>query len=155
MQKSTGAESALYRLVPASSEDEAWLGELRRGVYQELFHATFGGWDEARHSRHVRDCWSRGHISIIWVDATPIGMIQIFEQTDCVDIGEIQIQPSHQNLGIGGRLLNEVIKRAHGQGKRVTLSVGVKNERAYRLYQRLGFRNIRRTDTHHQLTCDP
>ena len=35
------------QLVPASIEDRAWLERLRRYVYQDLFKATFGKWDEA------------------------------------------------------------------------------------------------------------
>ena len=35
-----------YRLIPAAPQDEAWLEALRRSVYQELFQATWGGWDE-------------------------------------------------------------------------------------------------------------
>lgn len=44
-----------YQLVLAVREDEAWLEQLRRAVYQELFLATWGGWDEARHLRHCAE----------------------------------------------------------------------------------------------------
>ena len=90
-----------YQLVPASIEDEAWLEHLRRDVYQELFMATFGSWDEARHARQFRECLNRGEISIIEIDGARVGMIQLFDQPDAVEVGEIQIQPSHQNQGIG------------------------------------------------------
>lgn len=60
-----------YRLVPALEADRVWLGELRHSVYQELFKVTFGGWDEARHIRHSKECWEGAHISIIWLDDVP------------------------------------------------------------------------------------
>src|SRR5512147_200676 len=89
-----------YRLIRAVVRDQRWLDQLRRSVYRELFVAAFGSWDEARHVRDTRECWDRGHISIIDVDGERVGMIQILDQTGVVEIGEFQIQPSHQNRGI-------------------------------------------------------
>jgi ribosomal protein S18 acetylase RimI-like enzyme len=144
-----------YQLVPASIEDQAWLERLRRDVYQELFVATFGSWDEARHMHQFRECLSRGGISIIEIDGARVGMIQLFDQPDAVEVGEIQIQPSHQNQGIGSRVLNDTIARVHEQQKKVLLSVALKNDRAYRLYQRLGFQKVAHNDTHNLMACDP
>lgn len=90
-----------YRLVPAAPADQSWLEQLRRSVYQDLFIATFGGWDETRHLRHVEECWSRGHIFLIEVDAVRVGMIQLLEPTGGIEIGELHIAPSRQNEGIG------------------------------------------------------
>ena len=144
-----------YRLVRASDEDEAWLERLRRSAYQELFDATFGGWDEARHARQFSECWRQGGISIIEVDGVRVGMIQLFERPNGVEVGEIQILPSHQNVGIGGRVLKDVIARAHQQRRKVLLSVGLKNERAYQLYQRLGFQKVACNETHNHMACNP
>ena len=141
-------------LVPASIEDKAWLEHLRRDVYQELFRATFGGWDEVRHARQFNECWERGHISIINVDGTCVGMIQLFERPDAVEIGEIQIEPSHQSQGIGSRILKDLIDRAHQQRKKVILSVGLKNDRALQLYQRLGFQKVAQSETHNHMVYD-
>ncbi len=116
----------IYQLVPASVEDEAWLEQLRRDVYQELFMATFGDWDEARHSRQFSECLNRGGISIIEIDGGRVGMVQLFDQPDAVEVGEIQIQPSYQKRGIGSRVLKEVSARAHEQRKKVLLSAALK-----------------------------
>lgn len=143
-----------YQLVPASSGDEAWLERLRRDVYQELFTATFGGWDQARHARQFGESLNRGGISIIEVDGARVGMIQFFDQPDAVEVCEIQIQPSHQNQGIGSLVLKDTIARVHQKRKKVVLSVALKNERAYRLYQRLGFQKVAHNDTHNLMACD-
>jgi len=74
---------------------------------------------------------------------------------DNVEIGEIQIHPSHQNQGIGTRILMDTIAHAHGERKKVSLSVGLKNVRAFRLYQRLGFRKVADDETHNHLAFDP
>jgi ribosomal protein S18 acetylase RimI-like enzyme len=144
-----------YRLIPASIEDEVWLERLRRDAYQDLFVATFGSWDEARHARQFTECLNRGGISIIEVDGARMGMIQLFDHTDAIEVGEIQIQPTYQGRGIGTRLLCDTIARAHAQRKKVSLSTGLKNHRAFAFYQRLGFRHIAQTDTHNHMECKP
>ena len=144
-----------YRLLRAVAHDQRWLDQLRRSVYRDLFIATFGKWDEARHLRHTRECWERGYISIIEVEGERVGMIQLFDETGFVEIGELQIQPSHQNRAIGGRILNDIVDQAHKRGKSVRLSVALKNEQAYRFYQRYGFRLVSTTETHTQLQCEP
>jgi ribosomal protein S18 acetylase RimI-like enzyme len=144
-----------YRLIRAAVNDQRWLDQLRRSVYRDLFVATFGSWDEARHARHTSECWDRGHISIIEVGGERVGMIQILDQAGSVEIGELQIQPSHQNRGIGSRILSDVVNQAHKRGKSVTLSVALKNERAYEFYRRCGFQDVAQTETHTQLRCEP
>lgn len=144
----------MYQLTAATVADRDWLERLRREVYRELFQATFGEWDEARHARHCAECWRGGRIWIIEVDATRVGMIQLFETPGALEVAEIQILLAHQNRGIGGAVLQDTISRAHRQGRKVNLGVALKNEGAYRFYKRLGFRQIRQSDTHHHLSCD-
>lgn len=144
-----------YRLVRAAVNDQRWLDQLRRSVYRELFIATFGSWDEARHVRHTSECWDRGHISILEVGGERVGMIQILDQAGFVEIGEMQIQPSHQGRGIGSRILSDIVDQAHKRGKSVKLSVALENERAYQFYQRCGFQHVAQTETHNQLQCEP
>jgi ribosomal protein S18 acetylase RimI-like enzyme len=140
------------RLVAASLEDRSWLEQLRRDVYQELFTATFGGWDEARHTWQFAKCWDAGFISI---DGVRVGMIQLFEKPHAVEVAEIQIQRSHQSKGLGSRILKDVIARACQQRKKIVLSVGLKNDRAFQLYQRLGFRKVAESATHNHMEWKP
>src|SRR5262245_26276687 len=144
-----------YRLVEATASDVDWLESLRRAVYQDLFQATWGGWDEARHQRQIGECLNRGHISIVEVGGSRVGMIQVFNGPEAIEIGEIQIQPQDQNRGIGATVLLDIIAMAHSYGKRVSLSVGLKNDRAFRLYRRLGFTQVAKTETHFHMACEP
>lgn len=144
-----------YRLISAVATDEPWLENLRRNVYQDLFQATWGGWDEERHLRHFSECIGRGHISIIQADGVRVGMVQILDQPDAVEVGEIQIQPTHQNRGIGTCVLRDVISAARDHRKTVRLSLGLKNEKALRLYQRMGFRLVTQSDPHSHMECEP
>src|SRR5262245_945539 len=88
-----------YRLIRAAARDQPWVDQLRRTVYRELFINTFGSWGEARHLRDTRECWQRGQISIIQLGGEPIGMIQILDREESIEIGELQIEPAHQGVG--------------------------------------------------------
>jgi ribosomal protein S18 acetylase RimI-like enzyme len=141
-----------YRLVDASSADEVWLDDLRRQAYADLFDATWGGWDEARHARHFAESMRRGHISIIMVGGVRVGMLQLMVRGETVEICEVQIEPTHQNRGIGSAVLLDILARADEQGRTVRLSVGLSNQKAMRLYERLGFSSEGQSDTHCHLT---
>lgn len=137
-----------YRLIDASSVDDGWLDGLRRRAYADLFNTTWGGWDETRHLRQLSESKRRGHISIIEVDGKPVGMIQLLDHSEAVEIAEIQVDPSHQDRGIGTSVLRDVISNARAQGRDVCLRVGLKNQKAIELYERLGFSSVEQSETH-------
>ncbi len=56
----------------------------------------------------------------------------------------IELLPSHQGRGIGGRLIRTILDEARSQGKTMGLNVLDVNRRAYALYRRLGFIEVRR-----------
>ena len=85
-------------------------------------------------------------ISIIKLDGTNAGMVQIFDEGDSVEVAEIQILPEFQSRGIGTEVLTDIVKRAHANRKPVTLSTGLKNARAIKLYLRLGFEFVEQTE---------
>jgi ribosomal protein S18 acetylase RimI-like enzyme len=144
-----------YTLTDASSEDTPWLETLRRNVYQELFLLTWGGWDEARHQRHFAASLERHCISILSIDDTAVGMLQLFENDDGLEIGEIQIMPTRQNLGIGTQVLKDIILLGTQSRKDVRLRVGLQNGKARRLYERLGFVVEMVSQTHYHMVRFP
>ena len=82
-------------------------------------------------------------------------MIQLSEQVDAVEVCEIQIHPSYQGQGIGTRLIQDTITRAHAERKRVCLSTGLHNLRAVKLYRQLGFVEVAQTETHYHMQSEP
>lgn len=143
---------AEIRLVDASPGDEEWLDGLRRRAYAELFRVTWGGWDEDRHARQFSECMERGRISIIEAGGTRVGMIQLLEHDDAIELAEVQVEPSRQGRGIGTHVIRELLSDARARGLGVRLSVGLKNHEAIRLYERLGFESAGRSATHCHMT---
>ncbi len=82
-------------------------------------------------------------------------MSQLFEDDGAVEVGELQIQPSHQGRDFGSRLLRDTMAKAHSRGRAVVLSTGLQNRRAVALYERLGFTHTARTETHFHMTSAP
>lgn len=143
-----------YTLTQANDADISWLDQLRRDAYRELFTATWGGWDEARHLRHFAESIAQGNISIIEVDTHRVGMVQLVHHADALEVSEIQITPRDQNTGIGTAVLRDVIAAASENAKCVRLATGLKNLKALRLYLRLGFREMTQSETHYHLEFD-
>ena len=157
---STGAKAdknkdMKYSLRDSEPKDQAWLESLRREATKELFNLTWGGWDEERHQRHFAACLEGGHIQIIEVSGSPVGMLQIFESAEEIEIGEIQISPACQGQGLGAHVLKDVMERAQKTSKNVVLSAGLKNSGAFKLYKKLGFEETKRSDTHVHMAYRP
>ena len=126
-------------LISATKDDYNWLEDLRREVYLELFKTTWGNWDEGRHQRHWKSCWELGNISILSINDSLVGMVQLISSNSLVEIAEIQIHPKYQNKGYGTAVLRLIIQHAQSDKKEITLSTGLFN-RAIHLYERVGFK---------------
>jgi ribosomal protein S18 acetylase RimI-like enzyme len=59
---------------------------------------------------------------------------------DVLYISLLAVAPEHRKQGIGSVLLERLIAAAEWMGRGVALDVGVENDPARRLYERLGFR---------------
>ena len=81
-------------------------------------------------------------------------MVQLFDEPDAVELGEIQVHPTYQTRGIGTRVLMDIIAEAQRRRKNVRLCVGLKNDKAFRLYERLGFRHVAQSETHNHMSTN-
>lgn len=73
---------------------------------------------------------------IVLVNDAPAGRFLIWREPDAVGLLDISLLPGHRQQGIGGALIAALL----AEGRRVWLHVAMDNERAIRLYRRLGFR---------------
>jgi ribosomal protein S18 acetylase RimI-like enzyme len=62
----------------------------------------------------------------------------VITEQDCVHLAEIALLPDERNHGIGTALISGVLGEARSRGAPVQLRV-LRNNRACRLYERLGF----------------
>ena len=125
-------------LRPAAGSDRAFLFDLFACTMQPVIERTWG-WDEKWQRANFARRFEGYDVSVIEIDARPIGGLFLEHRPQDIYIHEIQILPEYQGRGIGTAVLRGVIERASSRGVAVALSVVPANPRARRLYERLGF----------------
>lgn len=109
-------------LVPWPAEQKAAFLEMQFAAQDRDYHANYP--DAA--------------FDVILLDGAPIGRLYVDRRRDEVSIIDIALLPEHRGLGIGGRLLADLIAESEAAGKPLEIYVE-KYNRAQILYRRLGF----------------
>jgi ribosomal protein S18 acetylase RimI-like enzyme len=134
-------------LRPATAQDKKFLATLHERCYREVVLAQFGSWDEKLQRGFFEKKWDPARWQIATVQGTDIGAVSVQRHPDHVFLAEILIDPRFQNQGFGTELLRQIFGDAAKDALPVRLQV-LRRNRAYRLYERLGFVQTGQTDTH-------
>ena len=137
-------------LRPEEAGDEPLLLQLYASTREEELALT--GWDERTRALFVqsqfqaqraayRSMFPTGDFAILLLEAAPAGRIVVHQTPDEIRLVDLVIAPASRNCGLGSALLHALISEATRQNKPARLHV-MQNNRAARLYQRLGFRTI-------------
>jgi ribosomal protein S18 acetylase RimI-like enzyme len=130
-----------------SAEDEPFLMNLFATTRAtELAHLNC---DEAQKALFIRMQFSAQNMqyamsypkadsSVILWNNEPIGRLLVDRAEHEFTLVDIALLPTHRGTGIGGHLIENLLREAAAQGKGVKLSVWQTNP-AKRLYERLGF----------------
>jgi len=121
----------------ATAEDSEFCYMLHRQSLGPVITEVFGSWDDAvQRERHAR-WFDPLRLNIIADDeGTPIGVLDVQEETDHTYLSRIELLPEHQSRGIGSAVIRDLL----AGGRPVRLHVFAANARARELYERLGFR---------------
>jgi ribosomal protein S18 acetylase RimI-like enzyme len=136
----------LFQLYASTRAAELALldwGETQRAVF---LRAQF---DAQRHDYTARFS-TAGH-QIILVDEQPAGRIWIARGDEEIRVVDIALLPTARGLGIGTRLIKDLIAEATAAHKPLRLSVPKHREAARRLYERLGFTPTEDIGTHFRM----
>jgi ribosomal protein S18 acetylase RimI-like enzyme len=88
----------------------------------------------------IKTLFPGGSSRIIQMDGENAGWLFVSDLEDQIRIVEIMVLARYRGRGIGSTAIRDVLTAAAQTGKRVTLAVNAMNIRAFRLYERLGFR---------------
>lgn len=105
-------------------------------------------------SHPYRDHLDPSRQRIVVVDGRDVGVLAVERRPDGFFIDNLQVLPAAQGRGLGGAIVRDVMDEAFGPGLPVSLRV-TRVTRARRLYERLGFRETGRTETHLLMTASP
>lgn len=139
-----------WRLRPATDADRNFLFDLHRRAMREYVEPIWG-WDDVVQRRLFDDRFVSRQSQVIQVDGENVGLLQLDERPGEVVLGLIELLPAWQGKGIGTAIIRSLL----AQGKPVSLRVLRRNPRAAALYERLGFRIVRRAPEHLYMRAEP
>ena len=141
------APPAEISLRPATAADSEFLLQAYTTTRQDEMASW--GWNSAQQAAFVRmqfDARQRGYMAqypqakscVICVGESPAGSIIISRGQDEIRLVDITVLPEFRNRGVGGHLIEGLIDEASRAGRALRLTV-LQNNRAKRLYERVGF----------------
>ena len=116
-------------------------------AYRDVVTRQFGVWDEARQDEFFDRGWASAEHHILLCDGVPCGYVSVDQFADYNHVRLLVVLPEYQGRGIGSAFLWEVIEEARSRQVPVKLRV-LRENRALQFYQRFGFREYDRTETH-------
>lgn len=134
-------------LREARQDDTEFAYQVKKAAYKEYVERVWGWKEEEQrqiHDRHFR----AEDFSVIALDGTEVGIMQVTADADCVHVDDLYILPEHQGQGVGQQCMSMAIQRGSEMGLPIRLRVLKVNTRATALYERLGFTHTGETDTH-------
>jgi len=136
---------------PADAADVDWLTEVFLGSLRQAITAARGAWDEARERVQFREQLDLASTRIIQLRGADIGFLLSPDHGDEVELHTLCITPEYQSRGIGSYITRGLVSDARASGRGVVLSVLKANERARKLYERLGFAIVNESVHHHRM----
>jgi ribosomal protein S18 acetylase RimI-like enzyme len=124
-----------YYLKSATVNDIDFIYDLRMKTMKPFFESTFG-WKDKEQYKYAADYLEQ--TNIICNARNNIGVVKVLENSNYIELHQIQILPEYQKLGIGSRIIESIIHRANETMLPIKLMV-MKNNPAITIYEKMGF----------------
>jgi ribosomal protein S18 acetylase RimI-like enzyme len=145
----SGDEAFLYNLYCLTRAEEIGAWGLEAAQQETLFKLQF-----TAQRRHYEIAFPGAEHKIIICDDHPAGRILVFRSEHELRLVDIALLPEHRGAGIGGSLIRGFIAEAKAAGNPLVLHVEKQN-RAIRLYERLGLTITGDTGGHYRMEWRP
>ena len=129
-----------FELRPATRSDLDFCWPIYRDAMKPLTEAL-GPWNEASQQKLIAEAVADAGTSILRQHEDDAGWLQVEETRHIVHLQQLFVLPAVRNRGLGTNFLTWMKERAERKRKDLTLEV-MTNNRARRLYERLGFKAI-------------
>src|SRR6185295_9948700 len=136
-------EPFLYELYCSTRNEDLTAGDWNSPQQQMLLKMQFIG---QQHSYKAQ--YPRADHDIILLDGLAIGRVMVERGDHEIRGVDIALLPAYRSTGVGGAIIQDLLDEARRAGKPFRIQV-VRTNRARRLYDRLGFREIGDTGTHY------
>jgi ribosomal protein S18 acetylase RimI-like enzyme len=142
-------EGFLFDVYASTRADEMalvpWNDEQKHAFLQMQFNAQRQSYQQQ---------FPKAQYDIIVHDGVAAGRLIVDREGDRILLIDIALLPEHRNHGIGTKFIAELTKEAAESGKPVQLHVENFN-RAYHLYERLGFQKVADEGIYSRLQWEP
>lgn len=142
--------SRVYELREVTQQDYNFIYHVKTTTLKPHIELVWG-WDEAVQTKYLEESFGLETQLIISYEDKEIGILELNELNQRIDVVELEILPEYQRKGIGTNILKDIIQEYKGKGKNVGIGCFKINADAKRLYERLGFILIKETPTHYVL----
>lgn len=132
----TAKRAAVISFRQAVQVDRAFLLILRKASMDQHLQMAGIYLDDKAHLKRIDEFFADSHLILIENDS--IGLLKLGLFTDKIHVRQFQLLPDYQGLGIGGRVLDLVKRKAQEKQLDITLNVLLDNP-AKALYLRHGF----------------
>lgn len=136
-----------YSLRPARQSDYEFLFNLKKACLKKYISETWG-WNEEFQRKHFSDNFEPNNSQIITLNEQDIGQLSLEDRGVDLYLAGIYVLPAFQGKGIGTAVLMDILLAAQMRQLTVSLQV-LKVNPARKLYERLGFKLTRETETHY------
>ncbi|MCW2990768.1 MAG: GCN5-related N-acetyltransferase [Solirubrobacterales bacterium] len=133
-------------LRPATAADEPFFREAHRGAYRDVVERQFGSFDVSLQDAIVARLGDPGFFLVLR-EGAEAGFVRFEQTSDALVVDELVVDPAVQGTGVGTELLRAVQEWAAARELPVVLEV-LRENRAARLYRRLGFEPCGESPTH-------
>ncbi|MEQ1705321.1 MAG: GNAT family N-acetyltransferase [Rickettsiales bacterium] len=137
-------------IIKATEKDRCFFRVAHHVAYREIIESMFN-WNEQEQDKYADNDFDERNPHIILYDKIPAGVIGWQDKPDYIWFGPIFILPKYQNQGIGSYLVRKFIDKANSQNLTLRLQTLLRNERAKKLYDKLGFKTVSSDDIHWQM----
>lgn len=142
--------SGVYELRAVTHQDYNFIYHVKTTTLKPHIELVWG-WDEAVQTKYLEESFGIETQLIITYEDQEIGILELNELQQRIEVVELEILPEYQRRGIGTHILQDIIDEYTEKGKKVGIGCFKINTEAKRLYERLGFMLIKETATHYVL----
>ncbi|MDQ3410465.1 MAG: GNAT family N-acetyltransferase, partial [Actinomycetota bacterium] len=141
-------------LRPAVASDEPFARAAHHSAYRDVIERQFGSFDTPLQDGFFARAWANRGFVIVIHDDKQAGFARFERTPDALVVHELVLLPTFQGAGLGTELLRAAQKWTAARELPVTMQV-LRENRAARLYRRLGFQPCGESATHVSMRWPP
>jgi ribosomal protein S18 acetylase RimI-like enzyme len=135
------------RLRPATTNDSEFAYQTKKAAFREYAENVWG-WDEEEQRKLHQRRFAVHDFRVIQVAGTDTGITAMERKPDCINLHQLFILPEHQSKKIGEAVMMLLMEEAAKAKLPIRLQVLKVNNRAFKFYERLGFKRTGESETH-------